>query len=39
MAVFKDGKLCEVYRVETGLERLVISHAERRKTLSTRLLG
>ncbi len=34
VAVFRDRKLCEVYRVETGLGRLVISYAERRKRIT-----
>ena len=34
VAVFKDKKLCEVYRIETGLGRLVISYAERRRRIT-----
>ena len=34
VAVFKDRKLREVYRVESGLGRLVISYAERRKRIT-----
>jgi len=34
VAVFRNGKLCEVYRVETDLGRLVISYAERRKRIT-----
>ncbi len=34
LAVFRDGKLSEVYRVETGLGRLVIAYAERRKRIT-----
>jgi len=34
VAVFKDRKLCEVYRVETGLGKLIISYAERRKRIT-----
>jgi len=34
LAVFRDKKLCEVYRIETGLGRLVISYAERRKRIT-----
>ena len=34
IAVFRDKKLCGVYRIETGLGRLVISYAERRKRIT-----
>ena len=34
LAVFRDKKLCEVYRIETGLGRIVISYAERRKRIT-----
>ncbi len=34
LAVFRDKKLCEVYRIETGLGRLVISYAVRRKRIT-----
>ena len=34
LAVFRDKKLCEVYRIETDLGRLVISYAERRKRIT-----
>jgi len=34
LAVFRDKRLCEVYRLETGLGRLVISYAERRKRIT-----
>lgn len=34
LAVFREEKLCEVYRIETGLGRLVISYAERRKRIT-----
>jgi len=34
VAVFRDARLREVYRVETGLGRLVISYAERRKRMA-----
>ena len=34
VAVFRDRKLCEAYRVEIGLGRLVISYAERRKRIT-----
>ena len=33
-AVFRGGRLREVYRVETGLRKLVISYAERRKRVA-----
>jgi IS605 OrfB family transposase len=35
MAVFNDGVLSEVYRVETGLGRMVIAYAERRKWITS----
>lgn len=31
LALFKDGVLRDVYRVETGLGRIVIAYSERRK--------
>jgi len=34
MAIFKNRKLCEVFRVETGLGKIVISYAERRKRIT-----
>jgi len=34
VAVFRDKKLREVYRIETSLGRLVISYAERRKRIT-----
>ena len=34
LAVFRDRKLYEVYRIETGLGRIVISYAERRKRIA-----
>jgi len=34
VAVIRDKKLCEVYRIETGLGRIVISYAERRKRIT-----
>lgn len=34
VAVFRNRRLCEVYRVETGLGRLVISYAERKKKIT-----
>jgi len=34
VAVFRDRKLCEVYRIETGLGRLLISYAERRRRIT-----
>ena len=34
VAVFNDGVLSEVYRVETGLGRMVIAYAERRKRIT-----
>ncbi|MCD6301253.1 MAG: transposase [Staphylothermus sp.] len=34
LAVFRDKKLCKVYRIETGLGRIVISYAERRKRMT-----
>ena len=34
LAVFRDGKLSEVYRIETGLGRIVIGYAERRKRIT-----
>ena len=34
LTVFKDGKLSEVYRMETDLGRLVIAYAERRKRIT-----
>ena len=34
LAVFMDKRLCEVYRIETGLGKLVISYAERRKRIT-----
>jgi len=34
VAVFKDKKLCEVYRIETGLGRIVIAYTERRKRIT-----
>jgi len=32
--LFKDGKIAEAYRVETGLGNLVISYSERRKRIT-----
>ena len=34
LAMFRDGKLSEVYRIETGLGRIVIGYAERRKRIT-----
>jgi putative transposase len=34
LAVFRDKKLCEVYRIETGLGRIVIGYAERRMRIT-----
>jgi len=34
VAVFKNGTLTEVYRLETGLGRIVIAYAERRKRIA-----
>jgi len=34
IAVFKSGALAEVYRVKTGLGRIVIAYAERRKKIA-----
>jgi len=34
LAVFREGKLSEVYRVETGLGRIVIAYSERRKRIT-----
>jgi len=34
LAVFRDKRLSEVYRVETGLGKIVIAYAERRKKLT-----
>ena len=34
LAIFRDKKLCEVYRIETGLGRIAISYAERRKRIT-----
>ncbi len=34
LALFKDGKLNEVYRIETNLGRIVIGYAERRKRIT-----
>ena len=34
VAVFKDGKLREIYGIEAGLGRLVISYSERRKRIT-----
>ncbi len=34
LVVFRNKKLYEVYRIETGLGRLVISYAERRKRIT-----
>ena len=34
VAVFKNRELCEVYRIETGLGRIVISYSERRKRIT-----
>ncbi|GBF08619.1 hypothetical protein apy_03440 [Aeropyrum pernix] len=34
VAVFKYRKLCEVYRIETNLGRIVIAYAERRKRIT-----
>ncbi|MDK6028679.1 IS200/IS605 family accessory protein TnpB-related protein [Ignisphaera sp. 4213-co] len=34
LALFKDGKLSEVYRVETKLGRVVIAYSERRKRIT-----
>ncbi|MCD6488798.1 MAG: transposase [Desulfurococcales archaeon] len=43
LAVFRDEKLCEVHRIETGFGKLVISYAERRKRItkgrSTKIRG
>jgi len=32
--LFKDGKIDEAYRIETGLGNLVISYSERRKRIT-----
>ena len=32
--LFKDGKIAEAYRIETGLGNLIISHSERRKRIT-----
>ena len=32
--LFKDGKIAETYRIETGLGNLVISYLERRKRIT-----
>lgn len=34
LALFRDGKLHEVYRVETGLGRIVVAYAERRRKIT-----
>jgi IS605 OrfB family transposase len=34
VAVFKDGSLTDVYRVETGLGRIVVAYSERRKRIT-----
>lgn len=34
LAMFKDKKLCEVYRIKTDLGKLVIVYAERRKRIT-----
>jgi len=34
LAVFRERKLSEVYRVETGLGRIVIAYSERRKRIT-----
>jgi len=34
VAAFKDGSLTDVYRVETGLGRIVIAYSERRKNIT-----
>jgi len=34
LAVFREGRISEVYRVETNLGRIVIAYAERRKKLT-----
>ena len=34
LALFNHGKLSEVYRIETGLGRIVIGYAERRKRIT-----
>jgi len=34
LAVFREGRISEVYRVETGLGRIVIAYTERRKKLT-----
>lgn len=34
LAVFKDRRLCEVYRIETNLGRIVVAYAERRKRIT-----
>lgn len=34
VALFKDGVLADVYRVETGLGRIVIAYSERRKRIT-----
>jgi len=34
LAVFREGKLSEVYRVETNLGKIVIAYAERRKRIT-----
>ena len=34
LAVFRDGELGEVYRIETGLGKIVIGYAERRKRIT-----
>ncbi len=34
VAVFKNRKLCEVYRIETGLGKLTIAYSERRRRIT-----
>jgi len=34
VAVFKDGSLTDIYRVETGLGRIVVVYSERRKRIT-----
>jgi IS605 OrfB family transposase len=34
VAVFKDGSLTDIYRVETGLGRIVVAYSERRKRIT-----
>jgi IS605 OrfB family transposase len=34
VAVFKDGSLTDVYRVETGLGRIVVAYSERRERIT-----